>query len=272
MPESIFINPAVLEQMFLPRLLPYREEQHKYLAECIKPLFKRRNGTNLLITGAPGIGKTACVRFILRKLMEETENIMPVYINCWKRDTSPKIINEIARQLGVKLIEKIPSDELFDRLIIRFNKYDGVIFAFDEIDRVKDYDFLYRILEDIQYKTIFLVTNVSEWIAKMDRRLVSRLLLDRLEFKPYNFEETRGILYERQKHAFAPNSWVYDAFENIIKKTFSLKDIRVGLFLMKVAGEIVEGRGVGKIEVKDVEKALEKLKDFYDKVKIGNFV
>jgi len=272
MSESIFINSVVLEQTFLPRLLPYREEQHKYLAECIKPLFNRRSGTNLLVTGAPGIGKTACVRFILRKLMEETENIMPIYINCWKRDTSPKIINEIARQLGIKLTEKISSDELFDRSIIRFNKYDGVVFVFDEIDKVKDYDFLYRILEDVQFKTIFLVTNVSDWIAKMDRRLMSRLLLDRLEFKPYNFEETRGILYERQKHAFAPNSWDYNAFENIIKKTFSLKDIRAGLFLMKVAGEVAEKGGIGKIEVKDVEKALEKIKDFYDKIKIGNFV
>jgi len=272
MPQSLFTNPAVLEQSFLPRLLPYREEQHKYLAECIKPLFNRRSGTNLLITGAPGIGKTACVRFILRKLMEETENIMPIYINCWKRDTSPKVINEIARQLGIKLIEKISSDELFDRLIIRFNKYDGVVFVFDEIDRAKDYDFLYRILEDVQFKTIFLVTNVSDWISKMDRRLMSRLLLDRLDFKPYNFEETRGILYERQKYAFAPNSWDYDAFEVIIKKTFSLKDIRAGLFLMKSAGETTEGKGSSKIEVEGVKKALEKLKDFYDKVEIGDFL
>ena len=86
---SIFINIESLEQTYLPRLLIYREEQHKYIAECIKPLFNGRNGTNLLITGAPGIGKTACTKFILRKLMEETENIMPIYINCWKRDTEP---------------------------------------------------------------------------------------------------------------------------------------------------------------------------------------
>jgi len=270
MPESIFINPTALEQTFLPRLLPYREEQHRYLAECIKPLQNKRSGTNLLIMGGVGIGKTACVRFILRRLLEETENIMPIYVNCWKRDTSPKIINEIAKLLDISLAEKISSDELFDRIILRLNRYDGVVFAFDEIDKVKDYDFLYRILEDVQTKTIFLVTNVSDWIAKMDRRLMSRLMMDRTEFKPYNYEETRGILREREKYAFAPNSWDYDAFENVIKKTFHEKDIRVGLFLMKTAGEVAEGRGADKIEVKDVEKALEKLKDF--EKEIGNFI
>ena len=260
---EIFINPAVLEQTFLPRLLPYREEQHRYLAECIKPLMNCRSGTNLLIVGAPGIGKTACARFILRTLMEETENIMPIYINCWKRDTSPKIINDMADQMVVKSNEKLYSDEIFDLLIEKFNKYDGVVFVFDEIDKVNDFDFLYRVIEDVPRKTIFLITNFSEWIAKVDRRLMSRLTLDRIEFKPYKFEEIRGILYERQKIAFAPKAWDYDSFENIIRKTFTSKDIRSGLFLMKTAGEIAEMRNASKIEIEDVNKAIEKLKDFY---------
>jgi len=207
---------------------------------------------------------TACTRFILRKLMEETENLMPIYVNCWKRDTSSKIINDIADQMDLKLAEKTSSDEIFDKLVGKFNKYDGVIFAFDEIDKVNDFDFLYRIIEDVPRKTIFLITNVSDWIAKMDRRLMSRLLLDRIEFKPYKFEEIRGILYERQKYAFAPKAWDYDAFENIIRKTFTSKDIRIGLFLMKVAAETAEARNAIKIDLDDVNKAIEKLKDFYD--------
>jgi cell division control protein 6 len=259
---SLLINPAILEQTFLPKLLPYREEQHKYLAECIKPLMNGRSGTNLIITGDVGIGKTACVRFILRMLMEETVNIMPIYVNCWKRDTSPKIINDIADQMGIKTTEKISSDELFDLLIEKFSKYDGVVFAFDEIDKVSDFDFLYRIVEDVPRKTIFLITNVGEWVAKVDRRLMSRLVPDRIDFKSYKFEEIKEILYERQKYAFAPNAWDYDAFENVIRKTFTAKDIRTGLFLMKASGEIAESRNATKIDLDDVNKALEKLEKF----------
>ena len=269
MDASIFINPEALEQTYLPRLLPYREEQHKYIAECIKPLFNGRNGTNLLVVGAPGIGKTACVRYILRKLMEETENIMPMYINCWKKDTTPKIINEMAKSLDIKTLEKLTPDELFDRIILRLNKYGGVVFAFDEIDKVKDFDFLYRIIEDVPHKAIILVTNVSEWIAKMDRRLTSRLLLDNIEFKPYNYEETRGIVHERMKSAFIPDCWEYNAFEAVIKRTFKAKDIRVGLFLMKIAGESAEKKGANKVDIEDVEKAAKKIDLQKD---IGNYV
>ena len=39
---------------------------------------------------------------------------------------------------------------------------------------------------------------------------------------------------------------------------------------MKIAGEIAERRGAEKIEVKDVEKALEKLKDFEKEIR--NFI
>jgi cell division control protein 6 len=256
---SLFINPAILEQTFLPRKLPYREEQHQYIANCIKPLFERRNGTNLIITGSPGIGKTACVKYVFRMLVEETDNIMPVYVNCWKRDTSPKIINEIAKKMDLKLIDKLSSDEIFDRLIEKFNKFDGVVFAFDELDKVKDFDFLYRILEDVPYKTILLITNINEIVAKMDRRLLSRMLLEKVDFKPYNYNETKGILYERQKAAFAPGSWDYDAFEGIIRKTYNAKDVRTGLFLMKTAGEIATSRNAPRITTEDVNNAMKKL-------------
>lgn len=256
---SLLVNPAILEQTFLPRLLPYREEQHRYLADCIKPLMNGRSGMNLLITGGVGIGKTACVRFILRMLTEETDNIMPIYVNCWKRDTTPKIVNDIADQMGIKTVEKASADEIFDKLIEKFSKCDGVVFAFDEIDRVTDFDFLYRILEDVPRKTVFLITNVNDWVAKVDRRLMSRLTPDRVEFKPYKFEEVRGVLFERQRYAFAPNAWEYEAFENVIRKTFLIKDIRSGLFLMKTAAEIAETRNATRIGIDDVANAIEKL-------------
>ena len=267
---SVFINTEYLEQAYLPRMLPYREEQQRYIAECIKPLFENRNGSNLLISGEPGIGKTASVRFIFRKLNEEMENIMPIYVNCWKKDTTPKIVNEIANILDIKTVDKASSDELFDKIIVKLGKYTGVVFAFDEIDKVKDTDFLYRFLEDVSHKTVLLITNINDWVTKMDKRLTSRLLLDKIEFKQYSFEETRGLLREREKYAFVPDRWEYDAFETVIKETFKARDIRTGLFLMKKSGEIADNRGSDKIESRDVENSLRKISD--SNKEIGSFL
>ncbi|MBU5574871.1 MAG: AAA family ATPase [Candidatus Aenigmatarchaeota archaeon] len=262
---NLLINPGVLESSFLPRLLPYREEEHKYIAECIKPLLLKRNGRNILITGSPGIGKTACVKFIFRKMIEENVgNYLTIYINCWKHDTNNKIIYYVAEQIGIRTNERYP-EELIDIIIKKLNTYEGVVFAFDEVDRLHDWNFIYRILEDIKYKSIILITNTSENIIRLDERLLSRLLLERIEFKKYNFEEIRGILREREFMAFKPNSFEYEAFEEIVRKTYEIGDLRVGLFLLKNSAENAENRNSEKIEMCDVLKAIERIKDIYHK-------
>ena len=53
--ESLFINESVFDFDYLPHIIKYRENQQKYIAECIKPLFQERNGKNLLITGSTHI-------------------------------------------------------------------------------------------------------------------------------------------------------------------------------------------------------------------------
>ena len=93
--ESLITNPIALDYDYQPKLIPYRENQQHHIAACIKPLFQNRNGKNILITGKPGIGKTVCAKHVLRELEEQTEEIIPIFINCWKKDTPYKIVIEI---------------------------------------------------------------------------------------------------------------------------------------------------------------------------------
>ena len=71
--ESLFLNPVALDYEFIPKLIPYRENEQHFIASCIKPLFANRNGKNLLIYGKPGIGKTLAVKHVLKELEEETQ-------------------------------------------------------------------------------------------------------------------------------------------------------------------------------------------------------
>ncbi len=75
--ESLFLNPDALDLDFVPKLIPHRENETKYIAECIKSLFKRRSGRNLFITGKPGIGKTVAVKHIFKDLESKTDDIVP---------------------------------------------------------------------------------------------------------------------------------------------------------------------------------------------------
>lgn len=255
MESNIFKDISVLDPNYLPKLLPYRENQQKYIAECIKPLFEGINGTNLFISGHPGIGKTACIKYIFRDLREETGDIIPIYVNCWKKDTTHKIALHISNEISLKTIEKT-SGQLLEEISKVFNKLKGVVLCFDEVDKVQDLDFLYYFLEEINRKCVFLITNNKEWIAKLDARIKSRLMLRFIDFQPYNLEETKGILKERMKYAFF-DVFEENAFDKIAEKTFISKDIRTGLFLLRESGRLAESINSSKIKPDHVNKILE---------------
>jgi len=264
--ESLFKDEIALDYDYLPKLLPYREKEQFYIAGCIKPLLSKRNGKNLFIHGAPGIGKTAATRHILRDLENETEDVIPIYINCWKKNTTYKIVLEICDILGYKFTQNKKSDELFEIIKQILNKKSAV-FVFDEADKLEDFDFLYHILEEIYRKSVLLITNFKNWILNLDERVRSRLTAELKEFKPYNAEETKGILKKRLSYAFVPGVWENDAFELVAKRSAEIADIRSGLYLLKEAGLAAEEKSSKKITLENVQTAVQKLDDFSIKEK-----
>lgn len=267
--ESIFLNPVVLDYDYQPKLTPHRENQQKYIATCIKPLFQKRNGKNLFIFGGPGIGKTVSCRHVLKELEEETDDIIPVYINCWKKNSSYKVIMEICEILDYKFTHNKSAEELLKIIKGLLNK-KSVVFCFDEIDKLTDCDIIYNFLEDIYKKTIIFITNEKGWLSKLDPRIQSRLCPELLEYKPYNYNETLDILKQRCEYAFVGGVLGKEILEEVAKKTSELDDIRVGLYLLREAGNIAEERSSKKVENKDLNKAIDKLSEFKIKNDLKN--
>ena len=256
--ESLFRDEIALDYDFLPKILPYREKEQRHIAKCIQPLLSKRNGRNVLIYGPPGIGKTAATKHVLRDLENETDEVIPVYINCWKKNTTFKIIMQIAEDLGYKFTQNKKTDELLEVVKDILNK-KSVVFVFDEADKLEDFDFIYHLIEEIYRKSIFLIANSRNIITELDQRIKSRLTAELLEFKQYNAEETKGILKHRLRYAFVPGIWDDDAFELAAKKAGELKDIRSGLYILKESGLAAEEQSSKKITLEHVKVAVQKL-------------
>ncbi|PLW79685.1 hypothetical protein C0585_06855 [Candidatus Woesearchaeota archaeon] len=259
--ESLFKDAVALDYDYIPKLVPFRETQQRFVAESIKPLFSQRNGKNMLIHGPPGIGKTVAVRHLLKELEEKTDEIVPIYVNCWQKNTTFKILMEICDQLGYKFTHNKKTDDLFKIIEDYLNK-DSVVFVFDEVDKLEDEDFLYMILEKIYRKTILLITNYQEWLVNLDERIRSRLTPELLEFKKYNGNEIKGILKQRLNYAFVDGALQDDAFNEIAKKTIEMSDIRQGLYMLKEAGNIAESKSSKSICLEHATEAIKKLEEF----------
>lgn len=259
--ESLFKNELALDFSFQPKPMKYREAQQRYLASCIKPLFQDRNGRNLFVYGVPGIGKTLACKQVINEIEEETDDVVPLYINCWHKNTTFKIYLELCGLLGYRMTQNKKGDDLFRVIKDMLNK-KAVVFVFDEIDKVEDFDFLYTILEEIYKKSVIMITNYKDWVNNLEERVRSRLMLDNLEFKPYTYNETEGILRQRIDYAFVPNILEDDAFQLLLKKTAEVEDIRVGLSMLREAGLNAEDRSSKKINVDDAKVALGKLDEY----------
>ena len=257
---NLFLNSVALDYSFIPKMIPYRESQQQHIATCIKPLLQERSGRNLFIHGKPGIGKTVATLHVFNELEEESD-ITPIYVNCWKKNTAHKLILEICEKIGYRFTLNKSTDELIQVITGILNKGSCVI-CLDECDKLDANDIIYDLLENIYKKAIILITNNSDWLNKLDMRIKSRLNPESLEFKPYNYEETLGILKQRIEYAFKPDMFNKEGLEIIAKKSFELGDIRTGIYLLKEAGDTAEFKNKNKIELIDVEEALKKLNNF----------
>jgi len=260
--ESLFTDEFILDFDYLPDLLPYRENQQAYIAEVIKPMAQERMGKSLFIHGKPGIGKTACVKYVFNELKEATGDIRPVFINCWKKGTTNSILTEIAEQLGAMGARYKTNEELWAKIEKAMERFKGVVIALDEVDKAKETDIFYQALENFKRVSLLLITNSKEFIAEIEPRVKSRMNLEELEFLPYKRDEMEGILRERMNAAFVPGVWSEEAFELVVDKAAKKEDTRVGIFLLRETGRNAEKEASRKIKVEHAMEAVGKVAEF----------
>jgi archaeal cell division control protein 6 len=266
--ETLFRDTVVLDYDFQPKILKFRENEQMRFATAIRPLLQGHNGRNVFVYGAPGIGKTTACKHVLREMEEETDDVIPIYINCWKENTTYKIFYNICEQLGFKFLINKKTTELFALIKQNLNK-GSAVFVFDEIDKLEDLDFLYTILEDIYRKSLFMITNYRDSYSDLDERIRSRLGPEFLFFRPYNQAEIAGILRQRLEYGFVQGCWDEEAFLEIVERATETKDVRIGLYLMRETGNLAEERNSRKITLQHTADAIKKVDDFHIKPKEG---
>ncbi|MBS3166158.1 AAA family ATPase [Candidatus Woesearchaeota archaeon] len=262
--ESIFRDTVFLSYDFQPKIVPFRENEQGRFAVAVRPLLQGNNGRNLFVYGPPGVGKSTACKHVLRELEEETKEVIPLYVNCWKENTTYKIFFKLCQDLGFKFLQNKKTSELFALVRDKINK-NSAVFVFDEIDKLEDFDFLYTILEDIYRKSIIAITNYRDSYSELDERIRSRLNPEFLFFRPYNEAEITGILKQRRDYAFIPGCWDEEAFKEIIEKCVETKDVRIGLYLMRETGNISEERSCRNVSILHVGEAIKKVEDFHIK-------
>ncbi|MCD6469172.1 ORC1-type DNA replication protein [Candidatus Bathyarchaeota archaeon] len=272
--SKIFKSREVLRHDYVPDYLPHRDEQILRLAEITAPTLSGSPCSNVLIYGKTGTGKTAVVKFVLKKLSEKAEEMdSPVkvcFVNCRLAGTEYRVLASLCSSINLKVpFTGLATGELFDRFRRKL-KSQGIIFltALDEIDaliKIRGDTLLYeltRINESLGESKVSIIgiSNDLKFKEFLDPRVLSTLSEEEIVFRPYTANELFDILMERAKMAF------YDGVltEGAVKLCAALAaaehgDARRALDLLRVAGEIAERRGDKKIVENHVREAQERI-------------
>ncbi|MCX8158272.1 MAG: AAA family ATPase [Candidatus Diapherotrites archaeon] len=277
---SVFKDETILYPDYLPEKLPGRQKEIEEIASCLRPLLFGKMPRNMFLYGSTGVGKTACVKFVLKKLTEEVERryyeIKSFYINCFQINTKYSIFTEISNYMGFTTPRRgLSCDEVYATIkeAIRKVKFYPII-TLDEFDKVLNKqdasEVLYnlsRITDSDKKFCLIIISNDESLISRLDDRARSSLMPIVIKFENYGQKELKEILVERSNLAFKENCIEYEAIALAAAKAAKLGgDARVAINAILEAGRIADHENSSKVKIDHVKKAFEKT-EFVSKLK-----
>jgi len=275
--NPIFKNKYVLQSNHSPEEIPHRDKQIEQVASILAPSLRLERPSNLFVYGQTGTGKTLCVQFVGKEMLERAKKqnipLKIEYLNCKMRkisDTEYRILAEIIKKLGYTVpATGLPTEQVYSKFIEILDKEKQlVILILDEIDqavkKIND-NFLYnltRLNSELVNGQLCLIgiSNDLQFLDNVDPRVRSSLSEEELIFSPYNALQLQEILKKRAETAF--NEGVLE--EGVLSKcaAFAARehgDARRALDLLRISGEISEREGSKKVSLRHVDEAREKL-------------
>ncbi|RJS93408.1 hypothetical protein CW705_01655 [Candidatus Bathyarchaeota archaeon] len=275
----IFKDRNKLSPHYIPKRLPYREEQIRILRSIYEPMIrdiKNAYPRFTQIIGPTGTGKTCTAIKFGRQIMEYAEkegvNLRYIYVNCKVDGTTRYVLfRNLVRKLTPKISTRSLSPEEMIQQFVEYLKAENLfaLITFDEIDYFIQTNPKEHVIYDLTRTTemspgetspiigeIFIAKSL-EWHKRLDPGEKSTLGLGIIEFSRYTAPQIREILSDRVEEAFHPGVIDEDTLNLVSDITANPPingDIRVGLDLLYYSGNLAENQGFNKVLPDHVRK------------------
>jgi archaeal cell division control protein 6 len=268
--ESIFKNESALYPEYLPEEMPYRETQIKSLVYAFEPVIKGKKPLNVFLHGPTGVGKTSCIKYVLRELEETTSRAKHLYINCFETSTRASILFRLANFLGCPFPRRgLGTEEAYEGILEFLKKADFVpILVLDEADQLirtpEETKVIYDLLRVTEYQEkkigLALISNDSKIVSFLDERIKSSLTEESIEFPAYSPAELKAILSERAKIALFAEAFSKETIDLAAGHAAKLGgDARIAIDSLLKAGRLSERKGKKCIDAQDLKTAFQEV-------------
>ncbi|MFN7991824.1 MAG: AAA family ATPase [Candidatus Micrarchaeia archaeon] len=263
--KSIFRDLSVLSPHYVPKELPFRDQQLHEIMSVLSPALRGQKPRNLIIYGKTGTGKTCTTKKVMEAFVAAVggKGASIHYVNCRIYNSRYRILQKILKAYMPELEKAgfgLPF--LYEKLIEIASNGEQLLIVLDEIDMIKDLDELVYTLtrsnDEIKKGGVSIIgiSNKLSFKDSLDPRSKSSLYETEMIFQPYTAEQLQRILEQRISEGFMEDV-VEPSAINLASAITSQEsgDARYALKLLNKAGEMVQQAGRRKLTDEDVEAA-----------------
>jgi len=258
---------SVLSPHYIPKNLPFREDQIMEVMSIVSPALKGQKPRNLIIYGKTGTGKTSSIKMIMDDFTNVGKDARMHYVNCRIYNSRYRIMQKILKNYSPDMEKAgFGFPHLYEKLLEITSKGHQIVIVLDEIDMIKDLDELVYTLtrandeNGIGGVSIIGISNRLSFKDALDPRSRSSLYETEMVFPPYTSEQLRKILAQRVDGGFEKNVVENSAINLAAALTAQESgDARYALKLLMKAGEIAEQTCKEKVSDDEVEAARKKV-------------
>ncbi|MCQ2961729.1 MAG: ORC1-type DNA replication protein [archaeon] len=268
--ETLFQNINAFNPDYIPENFNFRDTQMGGMAMCIRPAIQGGRPTNSVIMGSCATGKTTALKKVFELVERTSDKVVCCYINCQLHTTRFGIFSQIHKKLfGHQPPETgVPFSRVYEKVMKYLaSENKALVVAFDDVNYLFQTQHANKIFYDIlrAYEEfegvrtgIFAILSDLEFRYALDKNVNTVFIPQDITFQPYTYSEIFSILSDRAKAGFYPGVISDEVIEEIANHTIEVGDLRVGIDLLRVCGNIAEANASRAITLEHVEEAVAK--------------
>jgi len=266
--ETIFRNINAFNPDYMPENFNFRDSQMEAMAMSIRPALKDGRPVNSVILGSCATGKTTSLKKVFELVEKSSEKMFCCYINCQIHTTRFGIFSQIHQKVfGHKPPETgVPFSRIYQKIMKYLSSENkSLLVALDDVNYLFQgqnankifYDLLRAYEEFSGARTgVFVILSDLEFRYALDKNVNTVFIPQEITFPPYRRDEILSILTDRAKSGFFEGVISEDILEEITDYTLDSGDLRVGIDILRVCGNIAEANASRSIEQEHLEEAI----------------
>ena len=266
--ETIFKNMHAFNPDYMPENFNFRDSQMEAMAMLIRPALKGGRPVNSVILGSCATGKTTSLKKVFELVEKSSNKIFCCYINCQLHTTRFGIFSQIHHKIfGHQPPETgVPFSRIYQRIMKYLSSENkSLLVAFDDVNYLFQNQNVNKIFYDLlrAYEEfpgvntgVFAILSDLEFRYALDKNVNTVFIPQEITFPPYRRDEISSILTDRAKSGFFEGVISEDILEEITDYTLDSGDLRVGIDILRVCGNIAETNASRSIEQEHLDEAI----------------